>query len=96
MPVKSEDERAILYREQNDARIAFRMSQLERLQGSYDALVELWRNYRVIYDVTNYIEGQPDEDFLAIEDYYTDGQRDYDGNPSASAVRLKHARRPNR
>jgi hypothetical protein len=96
VPVKSEDERAILYREQNDRRIAFRMSQLAALQGSFDALVELWRNYRIVYDPTNYIEGQPHEDFLAIEDYYTDGQKDYDGNASASAVHLKHARRPNR
>jgi hypothetical protein len=95
MAVKSEEERAVLYREQNEARIVFRQNQIAQMQGSYAAFVELWKNYRVVYDVTNYIEGQPEEDFMAIEDYYTDGQKDYDGNASASSVRFRHARRPN-
>ncbi len=96
MAVKTEEERALLYRRQNENRIAFRQNQMAQLQGSYEAFVELWKNYRVIYDPTNYIEGQPDEDFMAIEDYYTDDQKDIDGNASASAIRLRHARRPNR
>jgi hypothetical protein len=95
MPVKTEEERALLYRANNDARVVYRMNQLAALQGDYTAFVELWENYRVVYDWTNYVAGE-DGDFLTIEDYYTDGLKDMDGNASASAVHLRHVRRPNR
>jgi len=92
MAAKTENERAILYRDNNDARIRYRHAQLAGLQGSHAAFVALWDNYRVVYDKTNYIEGQPEESFMAIEDFYTDGQKDY-GSLSGSTVRLPHVRR---
>ncbi|HSZ70237.1 MAG TPA: hypothetical protein VK756_07735 [Solirubrobacteraceae bacterium] len=94
MPVKSEDERAILYRNQNDARIAFRANQIRALAPDPAAFELLWRNYRKVYDPTNYIEGEDylrEEDFMAIFDYDND-----DGNISASQVHLRHVRRPNK
>jgi hypothetical protein len=93
MPVKTENERALLYREQNDRRIEYRLNQLRQLQGNAAAFAELWKNYRVVYDATNYIEGEDwlrEEDFMAIFDYDND-----DGNISASRVHLRHVRRPN-
>ena len=95
MAVKSEEERALLYRDNNDAKIVFRQAQLAQLAGSRAALEALWKSYRAVYDRTNYIEGQPDEDFMSIEDFYTDGQKDYDGSTSASPIRLRHTRRAN-
>jgi hypothetical protein len=78
--------KAILYRDQWDARIAFRANQLRRFSGSREAFRQLWDNYRAVYDRTNYIEGQPEEDFLTPYDI------DDDGSISASTVRLPHTR----
>jgi hypothetical protein len=93
VPAKTENERATLYRDLNDRRIAYRANQIRALMPDPAAFEALWENYRRVYDPTNYIEGEGylrEEDFMATFDYDND-----DGNISASQVRLKHVRRPN-
>jgi hypothetical protein len=84
MAYPTEDKRAVLYRDQWDARIAYRANQLRALSGSPEAFRALWRSYRAVYDRTNYIEGQPIEDFMSPYDV------DDDAAISASTVRLAH------
>jgi hypothetical protein len=80
----TDDERAVLYRDQWDARIAYRANQLRALQGSRDAVRALYASFRPVFDRTNYIEGQPYEDFMTVYDI------DDDPAISASQVRLPH------
>jgi hypothetical protein len=47
--------RALLYREQWDAKIAFRSNQLRRFSGQAQAFDVLWENYGHIYRIDNFI-----------------------------------------
>lgn len=86
--------RATLYRDQWDARIAFRADQLRRFSGQLDAFAELWGAFRPIFDKTNYISLTPigkegSSDTPGNEgSYLTPYDFDDNGSISSSSVRL--------
>jgi hypothetical protein len=78
-----ETRRAKLYRDNWDARIAYRAGQLRTLSGSLKALDELWEDYLPVYSPFNYVEGEEQNEFFTPYDI------DDDGSLSSSEVRLR-------
>jgi hypothetical protein len=85
-----ENAKAKLYRDNWDARIAFRANQLRQLAGSRTAYQELWEAFRPIYDPFNYIEGEEQVEFFTPYDVGDDGRI------SSASVRLPHTTRAGR
>jgi hypothetical protein len=78
-----ETARAKLYRDNWDARIAYRANQLRALSGSREAFDELWQDYLPVYSPFNYVEGEEQNEFFIPYDI------DDDGSISSSTVRLR-------
>ena len=90
-----EQDKAVRYREETDARITYRGDILRRLRGSAMAFEALWDAMRPIFDKTNYIQtpgegGNPG----AFDDgsYETPYDIDQNGAIYSSPVRLRNAR----
>ena|ERR1700686_233637 len=82
----SENEKAILFRNQWDARIAYRANQLRALSGSAAAFDDLWETYLPIYSPFNYIDGEEQVEFFTPFDVPDDGEI------SSSPIRLRGTR----
>lgn len=86
MVALTEDERALLYREQWDRKIEYRANQIQQLAGDSNALAELWASYWPVYsglnDIGNPFIGPYEGDFFCLFDV-----DDYeDGEASASQI----------
>lgn len=89
--------KALLYRQQWDAKIAFRANQLRRFAGQPAAFDALWENYGVIYRPDNYIGAYqtPDGGFEVPGEqgsYITPFDIDDNGAISSSRVNVRNAR----
>jgi hypothetical protein len=78
-----EQEKARLYRDNWDARIAFRAGQLRQLSGSQDAFKDLWDAYNPVYSPFNYVDGEEEVEFFTPYDVPDDG------SISSSPIRLR-------
>lgn len=90
MPLQTssiEEQRALAYRAQWDARIAFRATQLRALAGSPAEFERIWENYRVVYDPTNYIRNAESE-----QEFFTPYDVDDPPDYSSTEIRLRNTR----
>ncbi|MFZ1927386.1 MAG: hypothetical protein WAU42_14760 [Solirubrobacteraceae bacterium] len=81
----SEEQRALVFREQWAARIRYRYNQVRALAGSPSALHDLWDGVRPMYDPTNYI---PDAGEMGEGGFYTPLDLDADGSASGAGISL--------
>ena len=85
---EEEEEKAILYRDNWDAKIIYRQNQLYAYQGSYAAYQALWEEWYGMYEPTNYINETPGNEggWISPMEY------DQNGAISSSTVRLPFTR----
>lgn len=88
---QEEEQKAIIYRNQWDARIAYRANQLRMLSGPPNEFERIWQNYRHVYDPTNYI--QANEEYT---EFFTPFDIDDSGGISKSEVKLRGAKQSRR
>ena len=81
----SEEQRALVFREQWAARIRYRYNQVRALAGSPTALRSLWDDVLPMYEPTNYI---PNVGEMGEGGFYTPLDLDADGSLSGAGISL--------
>lgn len=90
------EDRAVIYRNDTEARITYRGNQMRRLAGSWASFERLWGSVRPIFDKTNYIRPPASTEgpntLLDDGSYMTPYDIDCNGAISSSPVRVPNAR----